>query len=82
MDVQPSTVISLNECPTALARAACSAGGDDDASVVNTASIVAMFGESIAAPFAMPPTMKPLASTTTSLVLVSVVRIAFAAAAA
>ena len=82
MDVQPSTVISLNECLTALPSAAFSTCGDEVASVVSMASIVAMFGESIAAPLAMPPTTKPSGSTRTSLILVSVVRIAFAAAAA
>ena len=49
---------------------------------MSTASIVAMFGESIAAPFAMPPTTNPSPSTTTSFVTVSVVRIALAASAA
>ena len=82
VDVQPSTVISLNECRTALLRACCSASGDDEASVVSTASMVAMFGASIAAPLAMPPRTKPFASSATCLILVSVVRIAFAAAVA
>ena len=80
--MQPSTVISLNECPTASPRAPCSSPGDTAASVVSTASIVAMFGASMAAPFAMPPTTKPSASMTTCLVLVSVVKMALAATAA
>ena len=39
-----------------------------------------MFGASMAAPLAIPPTTKPSASTTTVLILVSVVKIALAAA--
>ena len=42
--------------------------------------MVAMFGDSIAAPFAMPPTTKPSPSITTCLAWVSVVMIALAAA--
>ena len=57
------------------------AGARPAASVVSTASIVAMFGASIAAPLAMPPTVKPAPRTTLSLRWVSVVRIASAAAA-
>src|ERR1019366_7993021 len=77
-----STVISLNEWETALLSAAVSTSGEVAASVVSTASMVAMFGESIAAPLAVPPTTNPSASTTTCLVLVSVVNMAAAAAAA
>ncbi len=49
------------------------------ASVVQTASMVAMLGASMAAPLAMPPTVKPSPRTTTSLGTVSVVMIARAA---
>ena len=49
------------------------------ASVVHTASIVAMLGASIAAPLAMPPTLNPWPATTTSLGTVSVVMMARAA---
>ena len=49
------------------------------ASVVRIASIVAMSGASIAAPFAMPPTAESVALTSTSLSVVSVVIIATAA---
>ena len=78
--MHPSIVISLNECPTAADSAARRTSGVEVASVVSTASIVAMFGASIAAPLAIPPTTKPSLSTATALVLVSVVKMALAAA--
>ena len=82
VEVQPSTVIVLNEAATASRSAACSVAGSTAASVVQTASMVAMFGASMAAPLAMPPTVKPSPSTTTSLGTVSVVMMALAASAA
>ena len=54
---QPSTLRQSNVSPTARASARCSTAGSTAASVVSTASIVAIAGESIAAPFAMPPTI-------------------------
>ena len=67
---------------TARCSAACSGPGSIAASVVTTASIVAMAGASIAAPFAIPPTTAGVPATlaTASLRTVSVVRIASAAA--
>ena len=82
VEVHPSTVSSLKVVPTAPPRAGASTSGGTRASVVSTASIVAMFGASIPAPLAMPPTENPPPSTTTSFAWVSVVRIASAASAA
>ena len=53
--VQPSTRSSWNEPSTAPVSAVWSARGSTAASVVRTASIVAIAGESIAAPLAIPP---------------------------
>ena len=61
VDVQPSTVRRWKECSIARASCCCKASGVITASVVTTASIVAMFGLSIAAPFAIPPTVTPSA---------------------
>jgi hypothetical protein len=52
----------------------------DQRIVVSTASMVAIAGDNIAAPFAIPPIVKPLPATA-SLLTVSVVRIARAASA-
>src|SRR5580700_10043370 len=65
VDVQPSTVMALNDAPTASCSAFCSVAASTAASVVSTASIVAMFGASMAAPLAMPPTVKPWPAMTT-----------------
>ena len=82
VDVAPSTVMTLNDALTASRRAACRVPGSTAASVVHNASIVAMFGASMPAPFAMAPTVKPSARTSASLGTVSVVMMARAAAAA
>ena len=82
VDVDPSTVIVLNEAATASVRALCNVGASTAASVVQSASIVAMLGASMAAPLAMPPTVKPSPATTTSFGTVSVVMMARAAWAA
>jgi hypothetical protein len=57
VDVHPSTVIEPNEPDTDDASAEWSTAGSTSASVVRTASIVAMSGASIAAPLAIPPTV-------------------------
>ena len=80
VDVHPSTERALNERSTPAWRTARRTSGTATASVVSTASIVAMLGESMAAPLAIPPTRKGPASRTTSLRTVSVVRMASAAA--
>ena len=67
---------------TARLSAAESTSGDACASVVRTASIVAMFGAIIPAPLAIPPTRKVPPSRVTCFGCVSVVRIAVAAAVA
>ena len=82
VDVQPSTVMTLKDASTASRRAACRVTGSTAASVVHSASMVAMFGASMAAPLAMAPTVKPSARTSASLGTVSVVMMARAAAAA
>ena len=79
VDWAPSTVSRLKLPATAARRMSCNSAGSAAASVVSTASIVAMFGSSIAAPLAMPPTVKPPPSTVTSLGTVSVVIMALAA---
>ncbi len=79
VEQHPSTVISLKLSETELRRIRESVPLSQLASVVRTASIVAMSGESIAAPFAIPPTLKPAPSTSTSFRAVSVVIIATAA---
>ena len=80
----PSVVIRLNEASTAVVRACWSARASTAASVVITASIVAMAGDSMAAPLAIPPTvtLTPPASkeATASFRTVSVVMMASAAA--
>ncbi len=48
---------TLNDSSTPAASSRLSVPGSTSASVVSTASIVAMFGASIAAPLAMPPTV-------------------------
>ena len=64
--VQPSTTMRLNDVADAGAqRLAAASSGSAAASVVSTASIVAMFGASIAAPLAMPPMTQPSPVTTT-----------------
>ena len=79
----PSVVMRLNEASTACVRAVWSAPGSTTASVVITASMVAMAGESIAAPLAMPPTVMVTPPTSkvaiASLATVSVVMMASAA---
>ena len=79
VDWQPSTDIALNESATPARRIRWSVSGSASASVVSTASIVAMSGASMAAPLAMPPTRKPSPDTSVSLRTVSVVMIACAA---
>ena len=60
VEVQPSTTCALKLSATpACSDVAAGRPGSTAASVVSTASIVAMFGASIAAPLAMPPTTKP-----------------------
>src|ERR1700685_2328574 len=44
VEVQPSTVMVLNEAATASRSAACKVAGSTTASVVHTASMVAMLG--------------------------------------
>ncbi len=80
VEVQPSTVIWLKLRLTASCSARFSVLGSTAASVVSTASMVAMLGASMAAPLAIPPTEKPRPGTTTCLDRVSVVMIAWAAA--
>ena len=80
VEQHPSTVISLKLAATARRRTPHRTSGSHSASVVSTASIVAMSGASIAAPFAIPPTEKPAPSTSTCFSNVSVVMIALAAA--
>ena len=64
VDVQPSTTSAVEASrATAAPQRRCSSAGSTAASVVSTASIVAMFGASIAAPLAMPPTVTPPPST-------------------
>ena len=58
VDWQPST-LSVERVGHAGGEGVVQLPGSRSASVVSTASIVAIFGESIAAPFAMPPTTKP-----------------------
>ena len=82
VDVEPSTVMTLKDASTASCRAAWRVAGSTAASVVHSASMVAMFGASMAAPLAMAPTVKPSARTSASLGTVSVVMMARAAAAA
>ena len=82
--VQPSIDSSWNEASAAATNISCSASESTAASVVSAASMVAIEGASIAAPFAMPPTVTfvPSASSTrsrASLRTVSVVRMASAA---
>ena len=79
--MQPSTVMELNEAATASCSAFWRVGASTAASVVQRASIVAMLGASMAAPLAIPPTVKPGPATTTSFGTVSVVMMARAAAA-
>ena len=79
VDVQPSVIRMLKLDATPARRTRWSTAGSAAASVVSTASIVAMFGASMAAPLAMPPTTKPGRCTTTSLATVSVVMMARAA---
>ena len=79
VEVLPSTVIALNDEATASRSDCCKVLPSTAASVVQTASIVAMSGASIAAPLAMPPTLKSSPATTASLGTVSVVMIARAA---
>src|SRR5580658_49728 len=55
VEVQPSTVMELNETPTAACSAACSVCVSTAASVVHNANMVAMLGASMAAPLAIPP---------------------------
>ena len=79
VEQQPSTVISLKLVATAARSTRESASGSHGASVVRTASIVAMSGDSMAAPFAIPPTLNPAPSTSTCFVDCVVVIIATAA---
>ena len=79
VEQHPSTVISLKLSLTASRKMRVRVAGSQGASVVRRASIVAMFGASIAAPFAMPPTLNPPASTWISFETVSVVIMATAA---
>ncbi len=80
VDVHPSLTMRLKLASTAARSDSCNMSGSAAASVVRTASIVAMFGASIAAPLAMPPTQKPGRTTRLSLGTVSVVMMARAAA--
>ena len=79
VEVAPSTTNELKEEATAPTKAFLISLGVSSASVLRTASMVAISGSSIAAPFAMPPITKPSPSITTCLAKVSVVMIAFAA---
>ena len=58
VEVQPSTLIELNELSTALWSRSASGPGSTAASVVRKASMVAMSGASMPAPLAMPATTK------------------------
>ncbi len=85
VDSAPSTVRQLNDTPTADRRRSVAVVASRRASVVSTASIVAMFGSSIAAPLATPPMVNvpPSSVVPVSAVVlgtVSVVMIARAAA--
>jgi hypothetical protein len=80
VEVQPSTVMALKLSATPARSDWVSRSGATQASVVSTASIVAMFGASMAAPLAIPPTTNPGPPTRHSLRAVSVVRMASAAA--
>jgi hypothetical protein len=62
----PSTVIALNVTSVTAASARCSSAGSTAASVVTTASIVAISGSIMPDPFAMPPTRKLPAPVRTS----------------
>ncbi len=73
---QPSTLRQSKVSDTAWANARFSAAGSTNASVVRTASIVAIAGESMAAPLAIPPTIAVPAGAVASFATVSVVRIA------
>ncbi len=78
--MQPS-VSTRSKLPRVASRStASSVALSATASVVTTASIVARAGASIAAPFAIPPTLQPSPRATDVLATVSVVRIASAAA--
>ena len=79
VEVAPSTSIELNEGATAAVSARCNVAGSVTASVVRTQSMVAISGANIAAPLAMPPTVTPSRSITTSLAKLSVVMMAVAA---
>ena len=59
VEVQPSTVIELNESRTAMRSRSARGPGSTAASVVRKASMVAMSGASMPAPLAMPATVKP-----------------------
>ena len=76
-------VIALNVSRAASRSAASRAAGSTAASVVRNPSIVARFGSTIPAPFAMPPMVKPprgvATRTAASLGTMSVVMIAWAA---
>ena len=58
VDVQPSTVMELNESATAARSRSARGPGSTAASVVRKASMVAMSGASMPAPLAMPATVK------------------------
>ena len=58
VEVQPSTVIELNESRTAIRSRSASGPGSTAASVVRKANMVAMSGASMPAPLAMPATVK------------------------
>ena len=63
----PSTEIALNVTSVTAVRARCNSDGATPASVVTTASIVAIKGSIIPEPFAMPPTLKrPIGVSTTT----------------
>ena len=79
VDRHPSTERQSKVSATACASARCSVSASASASVVTTASIVAIAGDNIAAPLAMPPTVAAPARATASFANVSVVMIAQAA---
>ncbi len=80
VDMQPSESTRSKVVRQASRSKRSAVTGSTTASVVNTTSIVASAGASIAAPLAIPPTVTPPAARTTCLLTVSVVQIASAAA--
>jgi len=78
VDSQPSMLSELNETSTAAPNTSPSRSGPTIASVVMKASIVAIFGRIMPAPFDMPPITQPSRLTTDCFTTESVVMIAVA----